>query len=550
MLKSPQVINLRRLYKSNYFKGWISANERLDQQLSNASAQLKESQMRVEEVNRQLQDTMQSRRQALDSTQRLSSELLAVQNLLAQKDKEWIHEKEMRIKLELDVAQLNRVVEMRDEEVGTLKKNMAEMEENVKEFTVMKKLSQETKSELEKYVKNENLYLDELRRLEEMNKKYLAEKTVLTSLNKKLTGDIDMLKVRETSLSTELDHLKSQLSTDNQKSDQINSLLSQNQTLQSQITQLEARISSLQIENKEFSSRILEKENEIQQIQIQNTTLIGQNETLNQDYTNCKNQHTQLQSELLHVAQRLEAEVQSKKEIRELNKDKLIHVSDKINDLQTALTQTQRQMAEFRQVENTLHLKIKDRDETIQSLQAMLQEQERVLIEAQAEIAKERYLTDALKASKKDELMMVQEKFIAAKEAMEKEIVTLSSQLSSRNCQAGATVDELAKLKIRFSEISADKFRVEAKVSELIANESSHLRHVAKLEEQLRMKDVELKSILSKHSNIMEQVKKFDAEIQPHDSSLSNTTFYFEPTNMNNRDHHNKSLSLYSYNSK
>ena len=69
------------------------------------------------------------------------------------------------------------------------------------------------------------------------------------------------------------------------------------------------------------------------------------------------------------------------------------------------------------------------------------------------------------------------------------------------------------------SDIAADRFRLESRVSELTASESSYARQIANLSNTLSQREQETTLLSLKHGSLLEQIKRLEGEIAAYRDS-------------------------------
>lgn len=69
------------------------------------------------------------------------------------------------------------------------------------------------------------------------------------------------------------------------------------------------------------------------------------------------------------------------------------------------------------------------------------------------------------------------------------------------------------------SDIAADRFRLESRVSELTASESSYTRQIANLSNTLSQREQETTLLSLKHGSLLEQIKRLEGEIAAYRDS-------------------------------
>ncbi|KAJ3416918.1 hypothetical protein HDV05_007976 [Chytridiales sp. JEL 0842] len=531
ILKSEEcTLSSRELqqFQARYAKestGWIAANERLENQMERLGKDLEEAETRYLEMGKQVQDLNKSRKDLAERLTQKENELADLANKAREKEINWITEKEARMKLEVQALQLDHFVTQRDEEIKNIRMQLTKKSIEAEEGFKAKEALALAKKEVAQLDKREKLYMEELDAGAARERQMQQEIDTLKGFQKKLAQELDRLTQKEASQTKDIEQMRKlesslrqelaeSYSKSTQQSDEISILNQEARSLQLEIARLNQEINDLRITKDNLNQQVKQKDAEIASLQALELQLRVDKEKLATEKANAQVYAQDLQGQNQELANRLEAETQSKAEMRQQHKEKLMAVADKIGELQQTLTETQQQLAEFREMEDTLRNVIRQRDETIAVLQRRLLEQQQSLIDTQGELAKESFLNDQMKSKKKEEMLVVQEKFAMAKSAMEDELQSMKSQLAQKSAQLSSTVDELNRLKIEVSTLTADRFRFEARIAELTAIESGYIRQVGTLKEQVKRRDQEVSTLMVKHHSLLDQVKRFDSELQ------------------------------------
>jgi chromosome segregation ATPase len=530
-------------FQARYAKestGWISANDRLENQMEKLGKDLEEAENRYLEMSKQVQDLNRSRKDLAERLTTKENDLAELSIKSRDREVQWINEKELRMKLEVQALQLDHFVTQRDEEIKNLRMQLTKKTIEAEEGAKAKENLEVARKEIAQLEKREKLYIDELESGASRERQMQKEVDDLKAFQKKLTLELDRLNQKDAAQQKEIEqrqstesNLRGELadaySKATQQSDEISILNQESRSLQMENSRLNHDISDLRQTKDNLTQQLKQKESEFASLQNHELQVRIEKEKLAADKANAQAFVQELQGQVQDLLNRLEAEAQSKADMRQQHKEKLVVVADKISELQQTLTETQQQLVEFREMEETLRNVIRQRDDTISTLQRRLLEQQQSLIDTQGELAKESFLNEQLKSKKKEEMLAVQEKFTFAKSAMEDEVQSLKQQLSQKSAHLSSATEELSRLKIEVSTLTADRFRFEARIAELTATESGHLRQLGSLKEQIKRKEQEVSTLMIKHQSLLEQVKRFDSELQlPSFSSQNDSSKYIK----------------------
>ncbi|KAJ3087825.1 hypothetical protein HK102_010207 [Quaeritorhiza haematococci] len=502
---------------------------------------------------------------------------------LREREAEWMKEKEGRMKLEVQALQLDHFVSQRDEEIKTLKaqvsryrtevepelsRTRAALAESRKEAEVLSKREKqylgeleqaalrerklytvveehaktkgaliEARKEVDELVKREKQYLEDLEQAAQRERKLYSDREELAQQSRKLSNEIERRTAREQVYLQDIEHLRTM---ENKIREEMQALTSKNTAQTEESANLTKHLRKQQNDNArlqqdlneaktlatELRGTIANQEKELSQIrtladdlQHEKDELVLQRGQILAEVASKQQEISDLQGQNADLNRRLEVETQNRQEMKAQNKEKLLAVQDRVVDLQNTLNETTIQLQEFRETEALLRQALRQKDEAIQAHTQRIGELQQQVAAIQQQFSKEVSEREALVGKKKEEITAVQEKYIVAKTTMETELNQLRAQLAQKSNQIHNLMDEQARLKVDLSEVSADRFRLEARVSELTAAESSFNRQLSNLQATLTQKDQEATLLSLKNQNLMEQVKRLEEEVHAYRSA-------------------------------
>ncbi|KAJ3192579.1 hypothetical protein HK101_006293 [Irineochytrium annulatum] len=504
---------------------WITTNDKLENHIEQLDRTLREMETRADMQEKAAHELGKQKKELSERLAQREAECRKATAASRQKEAEWAKEKELRMKMEVQALQLDHFVAQRDEEIKALKQQLAKRDADFDDFRKMKAALVESQRDVEDLTKREKIYLEELDQSAKREKKLLAELDDLTAANQRAMAEVERYATRDVNHINDIENLKAvedKLRLDlieaqahySQAADEINAMASQNRTLQSESARSGQEVGDLRHTIQDLRHSLTQRENEVLNLKEAEFQLRRDKDDLRSELGVKQIELQTLQGQLQDVAQRLEIEFQSKNDIKTQNKEKLFAVAEKISELQDTLNETQGQIAAFRKNEEVLKANLRQRDEAIASLKHQLIDHQRTISELEAHLARENFTNENLKTRKKDDLLAVQEKFAAAKHAMEQDVQQLRDQLSQRDRQMAADREEAGRRKVEVSELSADRFRLEARLTEITALESSQARQIAALQQQLRQKEQELNLTGVKHGALIDQLRRIEEELE------------------------------------
>ena len=203
--------------------------------------------------------------------------------------------------------------------------------------------------------------------------------------------DVEYFQQNESKLKEELSAVYERSA---QQSEEITSFAAENRRLQQEISHLSDSLSESRILVQDLKSRLDTKDAELSASKTAELELRGEYEQAKAVAKTCQDEMTELQIRLSETHEQLEAETQAKSEALAQNKDKLVMVAEKINELQQTLTDTQRQVEESRRTEDVLRATIRQREETLSLRDKKITEQEHKLIDLESSLAKGEYILE------------------------------------------------------------------------------------------------------------------------------------------------------------
>ncbi|KAJ3299806.1 hypothetical protein HK104_006935 [Borealophlyctis nickersoniae] len=543
MMKSEESASTQKQlqqWQARYSKesaGWIATTERLEGQVDKLQRLLSETENRAAKSEKVTQELTRSRRELAERLSATEEELRRNGKSLRDREAELLKEKESKMQIETQALQLDHLVSQRDDEVKSLKTLVNRQQAEIDELSQLRSILAETKREVEILSKREKQHLQDLDQASHRERKLFTEIEDLTAQQRKSVGEIEHLNSRNAIYTQDIEHLRAietklrqelqdALTRTSQQAEETVQLDRQLRKQASEYARLQQEYADLRTLTADLRTQAQNKDLSIQQqreveanLRREKDELIVQRAHLMGELQARQTDIADLQARLEDTLRRLESESQQKADLKQTMHQKLVAVSDRISGLQGALHEAQTQLQEFRDTEATLRQALKQRDETIKVHLERIAEMQARQSEMHDRVALDAREREALRQKKKEEMMALQDKFTAAKTAMENEVSALRSQLQQKSMHITSLSDEIARLKMSLSELSADKFRLEARLSELTASESSHARQVSNLQVAIQRKDQEATLMMLKHQALVEQLRRVEEEIATWRSS-------------------------------
>ncbi|KAJ3046048.1 hypothetical protein HDV00_003797 [Rhizophlyctis rosea] len=496
---------------------WARTNEKLEAQLAKLQQSVTDGDIKREEQEKTAQKLTRLHKELTDSFALKDSELRKVKDALRAVEADLLKEKESKMQIEVQALQLDHFVTQRDDEIKTLKSNLQKKRAEVDELLKLRGALAEVRKEMDSLVKREQKYLADIEQAARRERALVLEVEESASQQQRQKAELERLNARLALQAEDIDHVRNielNLRQDMQENlTRAGQLADEKGHLERQLQNAEGERKELQKENADLRKLTAELRNQLHSKDLAISELRagqdGWKEERNQLFAELSSRQqnvASLQSRLDDAIQQLNATTQQKTDLKITTQQKLASVSDRIEDLQAALQDAQNQLRTFRETEAVLQSALKQRDERIASMQTQQTElHERLTLDAhEREVGRQR---------KKEEILAMHDKINAAKTAMEADVTALKSQLQQKTAQLTTVSDELARVKVSVSEEAAEKFRLEARLSEVLAAESSHSRQVASLQAAIQRKEQESTLLMLKHQTSVEQLRRLEDEV-------------------------------------
>ncbi|TPX31378.1 hypothetical protein SeMB42_g07768 [Synchytrium endobioticum] len=510
---------------------WTSASEQLDAQASKLATLLNESEARGTALEKQCTDTGRLRRELADKLHIKEAECKALQvelksreaeskrleSEIKRKEADWKSEKEGRMKLEVHCLQLDHFVNQRDEEIRNLSASITKKNAEIEDLNALKPMLEQAKKDNDAALRRETTYTQELDHAAARERKLFAQVEDLSSRERRANAEVERLSIRERDLVAEIETLRAnEHRLRNELQDAVargSEQAGENQALGTQIRRQQGDLVRLGQDLNDVGTAASELRAQLAQRDRELAAVSAELANTRQERDEHAALKARVEGELgmrareLHdsharidaLTARINTAEKERNDMRHASKEKLHAVQARIADLQAALSDTQAQVSAFRDLETQLRGALRERD-------ARLAELQDALASTHASYGLLERDRDALRARKKDEVAAIQDKFSAAKAAMEHDVGALRAALATQTSRASQLHDEVARLRIDVSELSAAKFRAEAKCSELAAAEQSWARQVASLRDALRDRELDADRIAREYRRVRESV--------------------------------------------
>ncbi|TPX57430.1 hypothetical protein SpCBS45565_g08209 [Spizellomyces sp. 'palustris'] len=510
---------------------WTESNERLEANVQKLQKLLAANQQRAEVQEKTLHEYAQDRKELSDRLSSRTGEARKVMQLLREKETECLREKECRVQLEAHVSQLDQAVAQRDEDIKLLKSALQKRNMEHEESVNLRHAFGEARKEIDRLLRREKQYLDEVEKGGARERKLLADLEELSSQHREYVLEVERLTARQTVYLRDIEHLKgleSNLRTE------LQTFVEKNAQQLEEIAQMDKQLRKRHNENMRLSQDLGElrtaagdlrtqndsRAKEIQQLRLVEDALRAEKEELIsqralhlREIQSKQQENAELSSRFAELTRRLETEISEKLDLKQQNKERLVVVADKISDLQDSLTETQGQLQQFREAEASLRRALREREDVVDSQERRIAELQATVTSLQSQLNAETMSFESLKTRKKGEFLAVQEKFSVAKSAMEQEVGNLRANLQQKALQIEKLNEEISRLRIDGTEASADRLSLEAHISELSSAEASYQRQIKLLQATINQKEQDNNVLGLKYQSVGEQLHRLQEEV-------------------------------------
>ncbi|KAJ3083952.1 hypothetical protein HDU99_004617 [Rhizoclosmatium hyalinum] len=511
----------------NLSKSREAEAERFEFQNLRLNALVKESDQKCDVLERLVEELKGVKRELTDKISKREAEMKKLIMMYKEREAECTNERESRMKLELHILKLDQTVEQRDSELRIVREQLKVKSTIADEAVKLKEALTDSCRDVEQLSQREKMYLQEIETASNREKQLFTKLDELNATYQKTVADFDRVNASCSSKTKEIEILKQ---TEAKLKSELNSTYQANRAQAEEISELEKGVRQGQNERSalqqdladlrtytvDLTSQLKQKSDEINSLRDLELQLRRDNQTLKSDLFATQDDYASLQSQLLEVAKRLELEVQSKSDMKNESKEKITVVTEKVYEMQRALSTAQTQLEGSQQTEKLLRTTLSQKESTLADQHHHLQEMDKQISDLREIINKNELVIETLKQKKKEDMIVVQEKFMAARQVMEQDVNTLKTQLGAKTVQAASLAEEVTRLNFEISEITAEKFKLEMRLAELAANDSNQSRNIAALQQQLRIRDQELNVTTIKQQSLLEQVRLLEEELQSH----------------------------------
>jgi chromosome segregation ATPase len=520
---------------------WAKERVNIMSQLETLASKEAEQYHKISDRERKLTELNKLRKELADRVASREQDLIKYGKALREIEGDYNHEKEKRMSLELKAMKLEQESEKRNLDFQDLQISYQRKQAEAEELSAVKISWNEAKRNIDDLNRRERQYLGEIEMLSTRERKLFSQIDELSAQDRKNQQDIIKLNEKVNQLTLENHQLIEQ---GKKMGNEIEDLIKLKSTQEQEIVKLEKLLKQYQVDSTRVLGEFSSIQNASHEARLQNQNLqkdilllkddIGllrkENENYSSKFTSMTRE-LQLKNVELENAQqliqdlnlRIDSELENQNTISAKNKEKYSLVSAKITELQSTLAETQQQLSELKNNELVIRNNLKQKEDALKTQSQSLLDAEQRIQQLMATIAKDQMEFENYKAKKRDELLAVQDKYAQAKQAMDAEVNQFRYQLSQKQSQLLHLSDDGTTLKQEISDLNSLKITLEAKIVDLMQNESVQQRQISTLQAALSQKHLEANRIAAKQNSLVDQIKRLEEELALYRDNASTT---------------------------
>ncbi|KAJ3134148.1 hypothetical protein HDU90_005245 [Geranomyces variabilis] len=505
--KSEECLAMHReiqLLQSKHSKeaiAWSSAKNRLDAQVAALEKLLSENQARERDLDVAVKELTNAKAELSGRLTIKENEVRKMTQIIKDRDEEHTSERKLRASLDEKLVLLEDLFSQREEELRDAKQMIQKLQRDaINDGAKHRSMLETAQRDTAQAVEHGHKLARELEQKEAKERKLMKQLVDISVFQANAQQNIDQLSVRfaaqtreseriaasEMAVKRELERAHDKHARAQEEIARLEGVVSnqqiEQQTLQNELgkqkaaaEQLRTQVEAAKREAEQLQARIETIKREDEQVRISLAAaqhdLASQQERMTRELQMGKNTIKTLQEQIAELRQKLSAEATTNAELKETNHNRLVQVSDKIAVLQRTLSESQAQLDVFRAAEKQLRDTLAARDETIRGQVARIKDADDAIATLQAQLDADRRQVHDFKRQKKDEFLAINEKFLAAKQAMEHEGAALRSQLQQKALHATDLEARLAQLAEDLSEADATRAQLEQRIYDLTSQE-------------------------------------------------------------------------------
>ncbi|TPX60376.1 hypothetical protein PhCBS80983_g01797 [Powellomyces hirtus] len=528
---------------------WNSTKSRHEAHVQSFEKLVAEAQHRERELNDAVKELMNAKNEISAQLAGKESEIRKLTQMFTDREEEYTVERKLRASLDEKLVLVEDLFSQREDELREVKQTIQKQQrEYISESAKHRSAHENAQKEIRDLLERNQQQVRELEQRESNERKLTKQLADVSVFHMNAQQNIDQLTVRfstqkeenarliasEAALRRELEKAIAKHSRTLEELAKVESKVSKYQSeklsLQGEVEsqkstaeQYRAQVDSLKREEQQLHSRIETGKREAEQLRGALKTgqqeLVAQQERANRELKNAKSSIKRLQDQLNELTQKLTTQSAATAELKEANQARLLVVSGKIAGLQRSLSESQAQLDSFRAAEKQLRETVTVKDETIRGLTARIKDIENLVASLQMQLDRERRQVHDYKRQKKDEFLAINEKFLAAKAAMEHEGAALRSQLQQKAIRATELDARISQLTEDLADSDANRAALESRIYELTAQEDQHARNVSQLQTAVANKEHEKHLLHIQNLQLTDQNARMVKEINTYRSN-------------------------------
>lgn len=519
------------------------AAERYEAHIAKLQALMRESDTQLDHVEHVHAETLKRNAEMQREASVREAELKRMSDLVRETQAASLRDQEAKALSDVRIVQLEAAARVAEEDKLQLKSLLARARDEINELSQLKPALEESKGQLrlvqdrgkqmladaEASAIRESKLIGEVEALSQDCQRYVADIERISDQDAQLRLEMDSMLDTENRLRSDIQSLHGKLSAQHEELNQTNKQL---RIQASNVTILEDDCLASKSLVKDLRSQLEDRDSELDHIKSREAALTRElgdsHKRLDNTLANVKSKQSEisrLQITLSELDDKFDQQNKTNTSLQLQLNNVTIEMQSRIQEILQQGKEANSRVADYEKEISALRSGIRKREEQIASLNSELNEARVSLDTVKSQLDRESTELRALQSAKRDEFSAIQEKFSAARAAMDGEVSHVRAQLAQRLQMIAALTEETSKIKIEMSDLAAEKFRLEARVGELTANESSYQRQINNLQNALQQKEQEASLLSLKHKSMSDHVRRMEDEMSAYRQTSSSSTF-------------------------
>ncbi|KAI8817647.1 uncharacterized protein EV422DRAFT_210439 [Fimicolochytrium jonesii] len=509
---------------------WKSAKDRFDANTEALERALQESGLRESNQRKEMEDVLRIKS---DITRRLQMREAEVKRLEEEHRVKDAAADEQRVMLSEKINLLEQSMNRRDDDVQKLKSAMhRQQRDDQKEIRALREALEESQRDLSEMIsrnKQSSADLEESvstcaklsHQIGELSNTHREDQADIRELSQKCATQLEEL---ERLLASET-YLKRELAASEHR---LSQMAEEKVRAETQLVSSQRTANALQLDLDKWRLKAEDLKGAHDQLKIAHERLVqseGSLKSERNDLLSIRDRQTRdieaAASERKHLIDKIselqravDKEASLHADVKAQSKERLMDLAEKFRSLQKNLDEAQVEVDKFRGAERILRTALRDKEDSAHKYALRVKELETTVRNQQHQLALDHQKVDDIKIRKKEELLAVNDKFSAAKSAMDAQAADLRTRLQAKSAKIADLDNHLSRAKIELSEATAERLRLEARIYELTVTSESRQHELVSLQSSLAEKEREIASLHSQMASVRESAEQSQKQLK------------------------------------